>query len=284
MEQGVIISSSRLHKLVGIAQSSALNIFRKLRLVIQDNFTEISLQASSQIFDRSFIKRSRMTPAGLHPQSEELASEDQGEDSSESKPNESSFGRPNPSAEQADFAKDAGCNYSENEEELVAQLTAPQQKILAVLSEKSTSFDELCCLADCQAGELSAALTIFELFQLVRATGGNRYSRLHPKKSQGGARNASLNFSQSHYTEIFGNAFASFIENHFHGISRKYLQGYIAAFWVCVDRTHWGADSIKLACHRHRPIRYQELIDYVTPQAVNLFEWKYDPKSLLAGN
>ena len=75
MEQGIVLSSSRFHSLAGIAQSSALNILRKLRVVIQNNLSDVSSQMPSGVFSRSFIKRSRMTPADSHPQAEEQNSE-----------------------------------------------------------------------------------------------------------------------------------------------------------------------------------------------------------------
>ena len=133
----------------------------------------------------------------------------------------------------------------------------------------------MCNITGCSAGELSAALTIFEIFQLVKPMDGNRFRRIIPENDKRISRNDRPNFKQTNQTKLFVTGFVSFIRNHFHGISRKYLQGYIAAFWLSLDRELWGVDSIKLACHKSPYISYQDLIDYITPQVVQLFDWEF---------
>ena len=71
MEHGLILSSSRFHKLAGIAQSSALQIFKKIAMVIQSHMDEEALSIDSSCFGPVFCKRSRETPAREHPRAEQ---------------------------------------------------------------------------------------------------------------------------------------------------------------------------------------------------------------------
>ena len=59
MEHGLILSSSRFHKLASIAQSSALQIFKKIAMVIQSHMDEEALSIDSSCFCPVFCKRSR---------------------------------------------------------------------------------------------------------------------------------------------------------------------------------------------------------------------------------
>src|ERR1700729_784714 len=47
MERGVLLSSSRLHKLIDIAQSSALTLLRKIRTAIETDMADIVTTAPS---------------------------------------------------------------------------------------------------------------------------------------------------------------------------------------------------------------------------------------------
>jgi len=61
-----------------------------------------------------------------------------------------------------------------------------------------------------------------------------------------------------------------FIVKDFQGISRKYIQMYLAAFWCKVDRDRWGSENFLYECRRFRKIKADEIRSYVSPPMVNL--------------
>ena len=69
-ESGVAISSSGLAKLLDIAQSTALNIQKKVSLVLYQQMENNASVLSIERLIDSIIKRSKDTPASCHPSSE----------------------------------------------------------------------------------------------------------------------------------------------------------------------------------------------------------------------
>jgi hypothetical protein len=76
---GAFLSSAGFERLASIAQSSALNILRKIRTVMTSSMDERSEEFLSSQFISLFCKRSRETPARRHPRAEEEISEEEGE-------------------------------------------------------------------------------------------------------------------------------------------------------------------------------------------------------------
>ncbi|CAN5526925.1 hypothetical protein BH11CYA1_BH11CYA1_05680 [soil metagenome] len=68
-DHGVAISAARLSRLVGVASSTALNIHKKIALVVCEQMAEAE-SVSAGWFSRVIFKRSRQTPADCHPRSE----------------------------------------------------------------------------------------------------------------------------------------------------------------------------------------------------------------------
>lgn len=62
--------------------------------------------------------------------------------------------------------------------------------------------------------------------------------------------------------------FVGLISNEFHGISKKCLQLYLASFWCSSDRVRWAPGVLLWACMRHAPIRYGQILNFVTPSRV----------------
>jgi hypothetical protein len=61
-----------------------------------------------------------------------------------------------------------------------------------------------------------------------------------------------------------------FITATWRGISRKYLQNYVGMFWFFIDKSSYSVGSLLDACLRFGPVRYEEMIDYVTPPRVQI--------------
>jgi len=64
--------------------------------------------------------------------------------------------------------------------------------------------------------------------------------------------------------------FMDFVRVHNHGISRKYLQKYLAGHWCHRDRHSWGAGSLLLACLRSGPVSCRQILEYVSSPLVRV--------------
>jgi hypothetical protein len=62
--------------------------------------------------------------------------------------------------------------------------------------------------------------------------------------------------------------FVGLISREFHGISKKCLQLYLASFWCSSDRVRWAPGVLLQACLRHAPIRYEQILNFVSPSRV----------------
>jgi hypothetical protein len=70
METGIGVASSRLAQLAGIAQATAHNILKKIRLLVEDCFDAEAPSVSSTLFISIMTKRSRGSLPNAHPDAE----------------------------------------------------------------------------------------------------------------------------------------------------------------------------------------------------------------------
>lgn len=282
MEHGVTLSSSRFHKLVGIAQSSALYIFKKITTVIQSHFQEDDPAVPSSLFSPVFSRRSRETPARQHPLAEQaelerklLGDEDRTTRWQKRQPAQSSLAAAASSREGA-YSENSGIEGGSGalrEVEVLNPGSAEEcnnreKEVYELLSAESVSFDILCARARMPASQMSAILTMLELAGVVMCLPGNRYVRLSPKQpdiaefEKGGG-----------VTDITMQPVAAavdFVRLNFHGVSRKYLQNYLAAYWCRLARARWQCGSLFQACIRFGVITGKEILDYVSPALVKI--------------
>ncbi|CAN5610230.1 hypothetical protein BH11CYA1_BH11CYA1_40120 [soil metagenome] len=69
-ERGISISAARFSRVVSVAQSTALNIQKKLGMVIESKLDNSSPGLPSQLLSAVVTKRSKETPAHEHPRAE----------------------------------------------------------------------------------------------------------------------------------------------------------------------------------------------------------------------
>ena len=174
-EWGVTVSSLRISKLLDIAQSTALNINKKVAIALASQMDDSAMIIDPKTFSAAIFKRSRHTPADEHPLSELLENNSRATD------------------------------FSDADE-----VESRQAKNKRVFS-----------LADCQ--------------------------------------------QQFGISMAIASAIA-FIRKYFHGVSHKYLQLYVAAFWCHVDRATWKKGSVLMACLKHPPVSYIKLLNYESPE------------------
>ncbi len=286
MEDGLVISSSKLHKLTGIAQSSALDLLRKLTVVIRGQMGEDAPRVPSVLFLPVFRKRSRETPARAHPAAEQ---ERAGKNELDGHTDSTSSQHPGAAANAQDIAPlnpglsktsspDSRCTEvgpSENglndcSGEGTRNLFGKYKELYDLLCDQPLHFDTMCLRMKLKAGELSATLTMMELDGLVERRAGDVYRLATDSET---ARTGSQSSSDTAHTATAAATIADFIECVFatwHGISRKYLQNYLAAYWCYRDRTRWQRGSLLDACLRHRIIGVREMLNYVTAPTVTV--------------
>jgi hypothetical protein len=66
------------------------------------------------------------------------------------------------------------------------------------------------------------------------------------------------------------NSFISFVHGTFHGISRKYLQLFLAEYWCLLDKNRWKIDSLLMECQRFGFVHDKEIPAYESPQLVKM--------------
>ena len=250
MEEGLTISSFKFHKLIGIAYSSALNIFRKLTTVIHNQMDEDAIAVRSSLFSSVIGKRSSETPARQSPASEQEVIDQQALDPSASTDTTTTL----------DTAIDETPNTQEFSE--------VHKQVYNFLSEEPTHYDLLCQQTGLPVAELSAALAMLEIEGLVSRRGGMYSVRLTPPRLPSAIETAGS--TNSITLAINAKPLIKFVCSRFHRISRKYLQNYIAAYWCHKDRSHWSPGVLMEACLRFGSISYREILDYVTPAMVKV--------------
>jgi hypothetical protein len=271
-EHGVAINGWKLHELSGIAPSSAFNLLKKFATIIQAELPEDAECVPSALFSDTFTKRSRATPAGKHPRSEEEAVARTQDNDSAKLDTDTTSSHTHNRADTA-LASSAECSNTENAN--LPGREGPdieddnQRKIYSLLSNEPTHFDALCYKTELPSGTLASALVMLELEGLIERQVGEYYI------SKAGSKATScLQFGES--TPISPQVaeraceIISFISATWRGISRKYLQNYLGVFWYITASTRGDRDRLFTACLRSGPIRRKQFLSYLTPVMVRI--------------
>ncbi|MBI4534614.1 MAG: hypothetical protein HY711_11775 [Candidatus Melainabacteria bacterium] len=268
IEHGLILSSSRFHKLAGIAQSSALQVFKKITMVIQSHMDEEALSIDSSCFCPVFCKRSRETPAREHPcaEQEEIEKQCVG-------PNGKALGDQDGPRASADCRDLVVPEDSSRDKSMDSMSIAPDPKeelsgyeldVYEALSAEPTCVDVLHGRISMSIDQLLVALTMLELAGLAKRLPGNRYISWQLQCKAAPSLQSSTTATT---TKIIANC-VNFIRCNFHGISRKYLQSYLAAYWCWVDEVRWRCSSVIRACLEFGPVSNRDILQYVSPALV----------------
>jgi hypothetical protein len=257
LERGIAIASSMLHKVTGVAQSSALNLLRKIATVIEARMESGAIEVPSSRFAAGIYKRSRETPAREHPSAEEEALHKNKEKGASSQ-NEQ-LEPPAPTTRQ-------GINPFANRENIQLQpLTETEQLIFDLLDETPKNVETLCEQFALSTPEIAAALTMLEFYGLVRTLPGGRAARC---KKSNSSEEADASFSAEVKAAIADmNAYV--LNIHF-GVSRKYYQKYAAMYSCIANGEKWKDGSLMEECLAFPLIRYSEMLGYVTAPMVKI--------------
>lgn len=229
-DEGLTPSATDLQRLSGASYSTCWEICRKLNMVILEQILDGLNSVESAFFQEIIFRRTRVTPAGKHPR-----------------------------AEQAEIEKES---LDAADEEILDDFTEKQVSILQGLSQEPVHFDVLCAKANVASKDLSSFLMLLELSGAAQRLAGDRYVRIMRSKKVSKIDDLPLEL------KLMIAAFKNFVRAKFQGISRKYLQLYLAAFFCYLNRGQWERGRILNACLQRRKIRRKDLLDYVTPEQV----------------
>lgn len=252
-ERRVVFNAWQLHVLCDVAYSSALVAFRKIAKVIHSQMAEIEEWIPSGAFIAIFVKRSKETPKGEHPRFEEIMMDE---------------------SESASASQIASQDFGDSDQTEVAPKPLPknvigiEKEVYELISDEPIHVDHLCqALPDKAGGEIFASLTMLELDDLIEPKGGDYYVRKRPNKERKSFfQMGQLINSGIHCVKVEN--FIEHIRNVFHGISRKYLQLYLAVYYATVFKNSLGPDKLIEASWRHDPFPYGVMIEFVSPPNV----------------
>ncbi len=239
LEHGIQINALQFHQLAKCAYSTALMIFRKLGAVLHEHLESMQEVGSAESgeFLSIFWKRSNQTPIGEHP-----------------------------SLEQKFFDLELNDMEDEGENENTTKdLREDETQILHLISDQKIHLDHICQISGLYCGDVIGSLTFLEMSNLVERHGGDYYTL--KQKKIGNKRNRS-DVPNSATTQLKIDSFITFVQGQIHGISRKYLQYYLAIFWCFEDRKRWSPSELLKACCRSTFRASRELSQFVTESRV----------------
>lgn len=232
MGNGIIFSGAEFARLLKIANSSAQHVIKKISFVLVQLMDKIGLGAQSSEFAQCVMRRSVESPAKNHTHAE------------------------------FDEIEKQNTALQNSDQALLNTLSEDERKVLCVFSsDQPMSISEIELKSGLKSGPLLAALTMLEIEQLVQKAGGTSYVRLKKVSKP-------VPTKSSKKLERFIRKSMRVIRTCFKGISRKYLQIYLATCWCLLDRTIWTVPNLIQACATSKPFSGQDLIEYVSPPVV----------------
>ncbi len=253
MENGVAVASSRLGQLAGIAQATAHNIQKKIRLLIEACFDEEAPTISSTLFISIMTKRSRSCFPNAHPDAELRAmdAETQSADGF-AKPEFDSFQFEQTCDDQSVFSADCESAPSTPDADSFP-LEETEQKVLDHISFTPISFDSLCELTGLSVGILSSALVMLEVYGRIVCLDGDSFVLSKSSTASTGPREILTADTLALIVAVH-----RFIRSIHHGVSFKWLQSFLAMIWFFFDKVRWTRGTLLLACLKSGPIDVSE--------------------------
>lgn len=253
IENGMPTTSCEFAKLLDVATSTALSIFKKISVVIESKLAENSELLPSMMFLPTFTRRSRETPAKMHPQAEELAASRKNKTASTHSLNQQKA--VDPAISKSDLKK------------LRSMMGSVEKEIVQMLADGPKSINFLHANLKIEIEAVSAALANLEVFDVIQRLPGETYQQcalahlLFGKAAKGSAKELSAMKRRN----AFVNEFSSLVKEFYGGISRKYLQNYLSLYWAYIDRDRWKEDTLMNLCVQFPEIGDNEILNYVTP-------------------
>ena len=265
-ERRVLVTSYRLARLCNIASATAHNIVTTLGCHIHK---ELELRhcdavhtAPLALFIKVLFKRSLISRSYKHP------SEPPDEKNREA-PCDSKTAQPKKNRKIKTFTN-LSSDFNDRPEKFTdkeftdTDLSDTDKQVFDSIRQTPTSQDSLCATTGMTAAQVSSSLVMLEISGLIQMLPGNLFARCK--------RPPAPNFASEVKESAAAIAWRAFktIGEIYGGVSRKYLQLYLAAFWCHQDGTRWPEGSLLKILLRGEPIQFQEILSYVSPLTVSL--------------
>lgn len=259
MEAGIKVNPFQLSKLFECNYSTAHTISKTINYQLASLMSEDSQSVPSAAFAAAFYRRSRETPAGEHPVEEErraqdLAAERHQKSKAKSDSSMRRFLQP----------------QAATEVNATVELSDDEQRVFSFIDGEPIHFDSLCELTDLPAENLSVLLMSLVLKNAIRNEFGDKYTRqnlvtllrsdvwpktaISSKSSSSGKVKAILKHIRAMYQ----------------GISRKYLQLYVANFLFFENLEDWRGGKLLDLLIKTRKVKYDRILEYVTELQVSI--------------
>ncbi len=247
-QNDAVITPSHFAKLLRIEYSSAWEIQHKVKLVIASHLPAESMQAPYKVFIDITFRRSLESLKFTHP-SFDCPGEDGGQTERENN------GEQNSSEQETteDNSTDA---------EKMKDFTNVEAEVYSWLTDQPVSFDTMVAKGKFSVGQIMGALGLLEIENLVTAFAYGYFARKteQPKKRLPSNQAPAAIITQLVYC----------IRNYHHGVSRKYLQLFLAQIWCAIDKKRWGRNAVMKACLVHPPISRTDILAYCSPMILSL--------------
>lgn len=239
-ERGIGISKNRFSKLLRISGSASWELWTKLDLLIARNMPKSSELVCTGAFDAVLTKRSSETEARKHPLSEqEVLDKKMRQKEGEASKSETA---------------------SEVDAEPADEWDEAKRRVFESLSDEPTDIDWLCDRIDLPINHVLAAIAMLEIEQIVTVNSG--WVVRSTQSIKGATAPAGFECT------------LEFLQHVHHGISRKQVQPYAAAFWCYKNGPSWSGGSLLELCAKSPPISRFELRSYVSPPHVKVQQSK----------
>lgn len=258
MEADVRVNAFQLSRLLETHYHTAYGVLKTINFKLADRMPADAQTAPSAAFAAVFFRRSRETPAGCHPVEEERRAQERayGKQGQKNNPNRKSSRRrsaqPHPSPD------------------LLPEMSGDEQKVFSFIGTEPIHFDRLCELSDLPAPSLSVLLMSLQLKNAVRNEVGNRYMRedfvslVHSRETAQGANPANSK------SQVTVKAILKHIRGMYQGISRKYLQLYVANFLFYEQLEEWKDGGLLKLLITSKKVKYEEILAFVTDLHVSV--------------
>ncbi len=236
-------SSNKFAEVFDTSSSTSHRIFGVFATVIRNELCKGKLLSSAE-FITLFIKRSYETEARKHPDSEEVSLNRQ----ATTAPIRAEPQQPIQQVPEPDLNHD---------EKVIYDMLSHHPVLAAEIYSKSQIPTHL----------VSVSLTMLEIKGCARRLLGDLWERIGQQPVEAPAV---PKLATSALSALVFDAFNDFIRDIHHGISRKYLQNYLAMFWYHVAKTRWNTRALVRACRASPPITGKEIFSAVTPPQIRL--------------
>lgn len=244
LSHGVSVTSETFHLLVGVAQSTAWDIGRKVSMVLEDRLMNMESVVPAVEFFPAVRKRSIDTPARQSPKMD-LIETDTDSDSDSDK-------SPSLDDDRALFTIDSNIGVFE-------------ASVLSRLSQVPAHVDEIAQACDLPVHKVLSAMTLLELEGLVQRLPGERYVSTVSK-----SRPANFIERTPEVVSLIG-TFIEFFDDVYIGISGRYLQSYVARAWVLALNRLWPLKRLISLISSSGPLKMAQILETAPRTEIGLF-------------